>query len=230
MELDDEILCAYLDEELDVATRERVTRALESDPGGRVRLERMRAADARLRRDVPPAAGPVDDPIAALIRRHETGGAGDAVPTRARRRWVVPLALAAAACVVALGVLFSTQRAPMEETYARGALQAALETRPSGVAMDSAGAAVTILLSVRSDAGAICRLFESRTATTAEGVACRDERGWKIVAWDGTVPQGSGFHTAAASPIVEVALDHLGGEPLDSAAERAALARGWGAD
>lgn len=221
MELNDELLCAYLDGELDETARTQLTRALETDAGGRVRLERMRVADARLRREMPPQSRPASDPIADFIRRHE---AGAAVAMPARRRWIVPGAIAAAAATITFAVLFSSRGVPPVDSYAEGALQAALETRPGGVA---GGAPVAIVMTLRTRDGTLCRLFESRTGTAAEGLACRDEAGWKIVAWDATVFRGEGYKTAGASPMLDAAMDRLGAEPLDAAAERAALEGGW---
>lgn len=221
MELNDELLCAYLDGELDEAAREQVTRALETDVGGRVRLERMRAADARLRREMPPQSLPATDPIADFIRRHEPG-APAVLPARSRR--FVPGAIAAAAAMITVALLFMSRGASPVDSYAEGALQAALETRPSGVV---AGTPVVIVMTLRTRDGAACRLFESRTGTAAEGLACRDGTGWKIVAWDATVSRGDGYETAGASPVLDAAMDRLGAEPLDGAAERAALEGGW---
>lgn len=224
MELNDELLCAYLDGELDVAVREQVTRALESDAGGRVRLERMRAADVRLRREIALDAAPADDPIADYIRRHD---AGETIATPTRRRWIVPGAIAAAAASLVFAFLLSSRVSSPVDSYAQGALRAALETRPSGVGASTDDAAVSILLTLRTRSGALCRLFESRAATAAEGLACRDDAGWKIVAWDATVARSDGFNTAGASAVLDAAMERLGGEPLDAAGERDARERGW---
>ena len=45
LELNDELLCAYMDGELDSEMRVRVEQALVDDVGARVRLERMRVAN-----------------------------------------------------------------------------------------------------------------------------------------------------------------------------------------
>src|SRR5689334_7644998 len=96
MELNDELLCAYLDGELDEAMRARVAAVLDVDAGGRVRLERMRFADERLRRDIPPRAAIGTDSVADYILRHEAQPGVPPAP-RVAHRWRVPAALAAAA-------------------------------------------------------------------------------------------------------------------------------------
>ena len=53
LELNDELLCAYMDGELDAEMHARVERALVDDAGARVRLERMRVADERLKAEIP---------------------------------------------------------------------------------------------------------------------------------------------------------------------------------
>ena len=48
MDLNDELLCAYLDNELDAEQRQRVAAALAADAGAQLRLQRMRDADIDL--------------------------------------------------------------------------------------------------------------------------------------------------------------------------------------
>lgn len=225
MELNDELLCAYLDGELDAATRALVTNALEADSGGRVRLERMRVADARLRRDVPPRAATGTDAVAEYILKHEAQPG--TVRTTRWRGWRAPVALAAAAACVAFGFVLARLGPP-----AGGAgdadLQAALETRASGERVTHGAGSLTVLLTMTAHDGSVCRLFESRGADhDAEGVACREAKGWHVVALDRTVPAGAGFHTAGSSALLDLVMDRLDATPLDPGQERAWLARGW---
>ena len=67
LELNDELLCAYMDGELDAGMRARVEQALIDDAGARVRLERMRAADERLKADIPLSTLQPNDPLSARI-------------------------------------------------------------------------------------------------------------------------------------------------------------------
>jgi anti-sigma factor RsiW len=48
VDLNDELLCAYMDDELDAVQRERVSAALAADAGAQLRLQRMRDADRDL--------------------------------------------------------------------------------------------------------------------------------------------------------------------------------------
>ena len=67
-ELNDELLCAYMDGELDPEMRVRVEQALLDDAGARVRLERMRVADERLKAEIPlPALEPGDPPSTHIL-------------------------------------------------------------------------------------------------------------------------------------------------------------------
>ena len=225
MELNDELLSAYLDGELDATGRARVEAALEGDAGGRVRLERMRVADARLRREVPPVRSGARDPIAEYIQQYESR----AVSAAPRRRWVAPLAMAAAAACVSFGfVLAQLVSADSISTgqYARGDLRRALESQPSGAA--TAGSA-TVASTLRASDGSWCRVFEMpRGGSAVEGLACRDAQGWRVVAWDSTMTPGAEYRPAAgAGAIVDAAIERLGGDLVDSAEEGAQLARGW---
>jgi hypothetical protein len=234
MELNDELLCAYLDGELDEAMRARVAAALESDAGGRVRLERMRVADERLRRDLPPRAAAGVDSVAEYILRH---AAQPAAARRGPRRWQLPVAIAAAAACVAFGFVLARLQVPASVADLRDGdlagpgLQSVLESRPSGERASRDGLALTVELTMTARDGSPCRLFEAHGAgTDAEGVACREARGWRVVALDRTVPPGAGFHTAGASPLLDLVMDRLEATTLDPAQERALLARGWRPD
>src|SRR5262245_15597365 len=104
IDLTDELLCAYLDGELDAETRVRVDRSLEQDPGARVRLDRLRNADAWLRRAVPEPTSVSADPLIERILSEKPS---------ARRRFdrlapFVPVALAAGIAGIALGFSITT--------------------------------------------------------------------------------------------------------------------------
>src|SRR5262249_35628159 len=108
-ELNDEVLCAYMDGELDVATRERVEHALLDDAGARVRLERMHAADERLKADIPVSALQPDDPLSERI----LGGKPVPRVSRPTLRWGAAItALAAGISGVVVGYVLSQSQEP----------------------------------------------------------------------------------------------------------------------
>jgi hypothetical protein len=239
LELNDELLCAYMDGELEAEMRARVEQALIDDAGARVRLERMRVADERLKADIPLPALQPNDPLSARILD------GTPMPSAARPspRWgAVITALAAGISGVIVGfVLARSQQAPEAPVVATipapslsGAssntlLLAALDSGESGKAIEQAGRSAQIILTFESDDGRYCRAFRSHEASAAaEGVACRNGGQWEVVAWDGTVDPDEGFRAAGASELLDDVMDRLGGgAALEAADERALIERHW---
>lgn len=237
-ELDDELLCAYMDGELDPATRARVEHALVDDAGARVRLERMRVADQRLKTDIPLRAVQPDDPLSALILN------GKPVPRAARAapRWSVAIsALAAGISGIVVGFVLSRSQPPEAVPIVASAsaslsgassnrlLLATLENGESGKAAVEGDRSVQIVLTFESDDGRYCRAFGARdTSASAQGVACRMHGQWQVVAWEGTAGPDEGFRTAGASELLDEVMDRLGGSPaLEVAQERKLIEQRW---
>ena len=242
LELNDELLCAYMDGELDAAMRARVEQALVDDAGARVRLERMRVADGRLKAEIPLSALQPDDPLSARILD------GKAVPPRASRP---PLRLGAVITALAAGiggvivgfVLARSQEVPptpfvaaapapaLSGASSNRLLLAALNSGESGKAVEQGGRSARIILTFEADDGRYCRAFRSHeSGAAAEGVACRSGEQWEVVAWDGTVDPDEGFRSAGASELLDDVMDRLGGgAALEAADERALIERHWSA-
>ena len=246
-ELNDERLCAYMDGELDPEMRVRVEQALVDDIGARVRLERMRAADERLRAEIPLQASQPDDPRSARIL-HPSGSLPRA---RGRGRvgvWGVAVsALAAGISGVVVGFVLSRSQEPKvvpvvatvvpASTSLSGAssnelLLATLENGESGKAAVEGDRSVQIMLTFESDDGRYCRTFGARDASgSAEGVACRTAGQWQVIAWDGTADPGENFRAAGASELLDDVMDRLGGSPaLEVADERDLVEHHWQKD
>lgn len=242
-ELNDELLCAYMDGELDPETRARVEQALVDDAGARVRLERMRVADERLKVEIQLPALQPNDPLSERI----LGGRPVPRVSRPALRWGVAVsALAAGISGVVVGFVLSQSQeqeptvVPVVATVAStstslsGAssnplLLATLETGESGKAAVEGDRAVQIILTFESDDGRYCRAFGARDASaSAEGVACRNGEQWQVVAWDGTADPGQGFRAAGSSELLDDVMDRLGGSPaLEVAEERTLIEQHW---
>ena len=239
LELNDELLCAYMDGELDAEMRGRVERALVDDAGARVRLERMRAADERLKSEIPLSALQPNDALSARILD------GTPLPSASRpplRVAAVITALAAGIAGVIVGFMFArSQEVPATPFVAAapapslsGAssnrlLLAALDNGESGKSIEEGGRSARIILTFESDDGRYCRAFRSHEAgAAAEGVACRDGGQWEVVAWDGTVDPDEGFRATGASELLDDVMDLLdGGAALEPADERALIEQHW---
>lgn len=217
MELNDEILCAYLDGELDPQASARVRDALAADPGARLRLERLRNADAALRDTLPlPAA---DALLATLAGRARASASP-------RRSALIPWAVAASLVGIVAGYLVARSTMTPGFTSLDGQLLQALQRGRAGE--QTVGARV--LLTFQAADGRYCRLFRSAgSAVQGEGLACRDDQGWQLVAWDAVGEDSAdAFRTAGASALVDGAMVALGGQPALSADEEDALiARQW---
>ncbi len=209
LELNDELLCAYMDGELDAEMHARVERALVDDAGARVRLERMRVADERLKAEIPLPALQPNDPLSARI----LGGEPVSRTVRPSLRWGVAItALAAGISGVIVGfVLSRSQEAPEAPVVASApfpslsgassnTLLAALDSGESGKTIEDGERAAQVILTFETEDGRYCRAFRSREASAAaEGVACRNGAQWQVVAWDGTVDPNEGFRAAGAA-------------------------------
>jgi hypothetical protein len=239
-ELNDELLCAYLDGELDPQLRVRVEQALIDDVGARVRLERMRVADERLKAEIPLQASRPDDPLPERIL-------GGKPVARRRRLGVAITALAAGISGVVVGFVLSRSQEPKAPavvavvaspaTSLSGAsssqlLLATLENGESGKAATEGDRAVQIILTFESDDGRYCRAFGARDASaSAEGVACRTGGQWQVIAWDGTADPGENFRAAGASELLDDVMDRLGGSPaLEVAEEHTLIEQHWKAN
>jgi hypothetical protein len=220
--LNDELLSALLDGQLDEPTRLAVEQALANDPGARVRLERMRHADALLRTAIPAQPARADDPVAARIEQRDAPRA---------RRWLSTPAIAASLVAGVCGVLLGrlTERAPDYWIDAAGVVQGsllqALEQQASG-----GEGVLRVILSTRLRDGRYCRQFALSQGSGGEGVACRnpDAARWQLLAWDASTLPAAGFQPAGGNGVLDAVLDRLGaGEALDARNEQLLIEQRW---
>jgi hypothetical protein len=221
VDLNDELLCAYLDDELDVAQRKQVTAALAADAGAQLRLQRMRDADRDLQAALPLQG---DDHFEAAMKARILGTA----PALRWHRHVLPWAAAAGFAGLFAGYLLprSMTQSGDELMQLAPAVQAMLETRPSGATADGLG----VVLTFKAGDSRFCRVFRGGSGAAAgEGLACRTGNGsWQLTGWDAGTASADAFRPAGASPVVDAAMTALGGEPaLDAQAEAQLISQGW---
>lgn len=241
MKFSDETLIAYVDGELDAATRAEFDAALAADAELAQRLKRHvalathihEAFDAVLDEPVPQhlldAAGgrqPTADVINLAQRR-------DAKQARGRR-WSWPQWGAIAAGIVAgvavgrYGAIESPQFV-MDNGHvvARGALAHALSTQLAST--QSADAAIKIGISFKAHSGEYCRTFI--VAKGAAGMACKDRNDWRVQVLAQPEAAGDGAYRMAASALPETltrAVDAvIDGMPFDAEQEAAARRKAW---
>jgi len=224
MKVTREELAAYADGRLEGDHLARVALAIVTDAGLRAEVDTHRALKAKradrshpvLTMDAPqrqsqwlPQPPPPDHerPFISDVRK----------PIRMLPLWL----WIAAPIVAALMVLAIVLGARAAGTgYARPDLAQVLNSRLSADPVPAGG--TRILLSFRDGTGTFCRAFDNPTRA---GIACRDERGWRlqpiIESRAATRPQNPAEAIAAA------ARDMAPAGPLNAEAERVALARGW---
>ncbi len=222
MELNDELLSAYLDEALDADTRTRVEERAWMPT--RVRGCGWRTCGRRTRRcatRMPPRGG---DRFESLLKE-QRGGAVDAAPPRGSR--LVPWAVAASLAGLIAGYLLPRMDAGEGPRcwIARWCVQ--LDTQRSGAPVAEG---TQVLLTFQAADGRYCRLFRAGRCGCrwARGWRAGMRRAWKLTAWDASAPESvDGFRTAGASALVDGAMAALGGKPAMSGGEEDAAIWGW---
>jgi hypothetical protein len=229
--IDDDLLMAFADGELDEVTQARVERAIAADPELAARLEVQRRLRARLAAHYAPV---MDEEVPAGLRamlETDVVAIGAARARRARPAWQTALALAA---TLVLGLvlgrsLWLPDAGPVGVAngtmVARGELARALDTQ---LASDqAAGAATRIGVTFAATDGRLCRAFDSAAVA---GLACHGDAGWQLMMTaPGAVPAGGELRQAASTGtlMMQAAQDLMAGEPLDANAERRARDSGW---
>ncbi|GLQ88279.1 anti-sigma factor family protein [Dyella flagellata] len=229
--IDDDILQAYVDGELDAPTAARIDAALVHDEVLADRVQQMRALRTQLQAMFDPV---LDEPVPAHLSALLQPSVSAARRRPARRRWVPAVALAASLVLVALSVWWwrsdqGLTRMRNGQPYAAGVL--ALTLDQALASEPKAHAPVAIGLSFREADGHICRTFVVRTPPTLAGLACHGDAGWALPVLGAAAPSEEGELRQAASalpPEVQTAVDErLRGKVFDAKQERAARAAGW---
>lgn len=229
-DIDEAMLIAMVDGELDEVNRRRVERAVAGDPALAERLAQHRRLRERLAGHYAPVAQePVPDRLRSLLEESEAvvPMARPASPARRWGGWAMGGAIAAS-LVLGLGVgRFSGGEAgPIGVSdgvmVAKGSLATALDSQ---LASAQDGAAIRIGLTFQRKGGGWCRSFDGAMA----GVACREGGGWQVQ----QVLPGAGRETtyrqaSSADARVMATVDALmDGAPVDAVGEKAAVAKGW---
>lgn len=264
MTIDDETLVAYLDGQLTLDTDyERIEDALAADAGLRLRMQQLVESGVRARQAFAPK---FDEPvpawlIAAIINAPlpVPADSTQATPVRtgvgvlariAARRGRV--AAFASVLLLALGALLSyaliptaieTPSAPPSlaregEPVSHEALMVALETTPSGRALDLGQIELELVVSFMNGANQFCREFElahrGQFARTELGIACREsENQWSVafLATEAGEPNTPDTYRTASDRLHAAANDFIRanarGEPLDPLNELVLIGKGW---
>jgi hypothetical protein len=234
MNVSKEMIAAYADGELEGQVLREVEAAIAADPKLRAEVDAHLALKVRLAERFAPL---LDRPVPARFTALLTGGEAEnklvgfaevarkrAKPPVPRLHWRSLAGPALAASLVLALVGFGLSQRPSAD-YAEGQIAAALDSQL--VETQSPQAPVRILLSFRDGEGRFCRGFSSAVQS---GVACHDERGWKLGKVTGGQKARESEYRQAGSAEADVhsaIQDIAKGPALDAEGERNAMLRGW---
>lgn len=230
MSVTPEELAAFADGELGEPRRAQVAAEMAADPALAEQVRAHRALKAQLASHFAPILdAPLPERLTAPLGGSEAS-VTDFTAARQRREvrrtiprwgWIAAPALAAS---LALAVILP-RGGEVPEGYAGAQLAAALDEQL--VAGQPGDAGTRILLSFRSVEGDYCRAF---TGNTRNGIACRDDTGWRLDATGAaSAPQHGDYRMAGsdAAAIMARAQDMAAGPALTAEEEAAARANGW---
>jgi anti-sigma factor RsiW len=228
-DIDEAMLIAWVDGELDEVTGRRLERAVAEDPALAERLEMHRRLRARVADHYAPIeAEPVPPAMRALLN-----DSGKVVPIARPvaprwRSWTLGGAIAAS-LVLGLGIgrLSNNPAGPIAVhdgvMVAQGQLASILDTQLASAQGD---APVRIGLSFQRKGGGWCRSFEGQALS---GVACRNGGSWQVQQLVPGAGPTTGYRQASsADERITATIDALiDGSPADAGEEAAAKAKGW---
>ncbi|MET3663686.1 anti-sigma factor [Caulobacter sp. 1776] len=246
LSFDDETLAAYVDGELDPATRTLVEATAKNDGDLAARLKAQQDLKALLTGHYGPIA---DEPLPERLLETIRGGRSslaEVVDLAARRRpapstkperppFRLPTWAGMAACLV-VGLAIGRLAMPAAVGLNGDARQTLVASGPLARALDGQVAADTsgpirIGLTFRDHDGVYCRTFQPNGREGLAGLACRDAGVWRLrVASPIQAETTAAYRTAGSEspPAVLSAVDALiEGAPLDADGEAKALASRW---
>lgn len=230
-DIEEEMLMAHVDGELDPLTAGRVAEALEQDGELRAVAETQRRLRERLAGHYGPIADEEVPPrLRALLETNVI-----ALPTARPGRWASFGWRAGGAMAASFAVgLIAAQMIPEQagpsgvtgdRLVAAGPLAQALDTQLVSEQSDSVPTRIGV--SFAANDGRLCRTFENQAMA---GLACREGAGWHVLTHVAARPATGGEYRQAASGtdvVMRISQELMKGEPFDSRAERRARGNGW---
>jgi hypothetical protein len=250
LEITDELLVAYVDDELDAAQRDMVSSVLETNPALCRRADEMRLSRDLLREAFPldPGASVPASIEASANRLAEACARTSARPKRSflfkdHRKYAmaagVVLCVTAAASYLAWRAgSASTARSvtALMQIEPDSPLHGVLESSPSANALDvpTHDASMRAVLTFRAKDGRFCREFEILASSGGStGIACRDQGAWRaeVLLSAAPTPTSSTHYTPAGqsddAAVAQVVERLIEGDPLSAQQEARVLANGW---
>ena len=243
MKMTDEMLSAFLDNELTDAEMAAVRDQLAADLALTDRLAELATVDAELQAHY----GSIDDrpmpeSVTRMLGHESTGNASPEEHPQEHNVVTFPwwrtvrghAGKAVAAAVIGGFALTQWFGLPPNGGASWQTVAQALDSQPSGevYAMDQQ-ATLTPRLTFRNQAGHWCRQFRLESeAAASEQIACRGEAGgWEQIARVNAepLPESSRYQAASGGSVLDEQLDQImAGSPIGADKERELLERQWG--
>lgn len=231
--INEEMLLAWCDNELDEVNRRRVDRAMTRDPELEARIAAHRQLrDALVSHFAPIVDEGVPERFTALMKEGAEPVTTTASEQPKSTRWAGWAISSGVAISLLLGMAIGRLSSRSGEDgvavrggqmVARGAIAKALDSQLSST---QGGRAVQVRMSFQRRGGGWCRTFNS---AAMEGVACRDGARWRV---EQVVPGslgsgGSQKPVSADTRIVATVRSLIAGSPADTAQEARARDSRW---
>lgn len=253
MTINDEMLSAYLDNELSEHDRALVQASLRDNKAAADRLAQLASVDALIGQqaaliDQMPMPASVlamlgAAPAPAASSRSTNSNVVELSRFRQARQRVMQVVREHAALAASLALLLGFAGGQMMPTSggdagandSNAAFFAALDTLPSGqqLAVDSA-TSLTARFSFQDTQARFCRQYQVQDAQgSSENLACREQDQWTLVASirSSAVPATAQYQTASGPRLLDSMLDTMmQGSALSQAEEQAAIGQGWQAE
>lgn len=239
LKISDEMLSAFLDDELPPMEMAAIRAALLQDQSLADRLAVLTLADQLVRQHAQALdQQPLPASVLALLETGKTAPASGKVlsgPWLEWRRGGRPLALAASVLVV-LGLSFAWQNQPAPLAPYAGLPELAqyadyLDSTPSGTAVRLDASTLLPRFSFRSQDERYCRQYQLiNSAFTAENIACRENAGWTVLATVSLPISNADNYLPASSvntEVDEVLNTLMQGPALDLDTEAALIRQQW---
>lgn len=222
-DIDEAMLVAWIDGELDQGDAARVERAVAVDPALAARAVAHRAMKQRF---AAAFGGLANERV--LLPKPKSAQVSSLASARAARtsanRWRIPLSLAASLAVgLVVGHLGQGTGGIGDRVHAlelSRSVAAALDQKLSGEA-----GPVRVTLSFRDRHGVYCRSF---AGAHLSGVACRDGDRWALRYADPVSRQDGDYRMAGTDAVIsDIVSSMIEGDPLDAVGETKARASHW---
>jgi hypothetical protein len=251
LDVTDELLVAYIDDELDAAQRAMVNVAMDHNPALCRRADEMRLARDLLREafplqpdaSVPPRMDAAMDRLAAACA---SGPRRQQFSVGARYRWNFAIAAGLVLCAVVAAGLFALRGlneplrggvTALTRIDPKNPLYGVLESTASSevIEISEENAAVRVVLTFRAQDGRFCREFEVLASSGGStGIACREQQGaWRaeVLLKSAAVLSNDNSYTPAGGsdePVIAEVFERLiKGEPLSAQEEARVLVGRW---